>query len=58
MLKTIELILGIQPMSQYDAAATDMWNSFTNTPNYTPFNSIIPTQDINEKIPSKMCINK
>ena len=49
MLKTIELILGIQPMSQYDAAATDMWNSFTNTPNYTSFNSIIPTQDIDEK---------
>ena len=25
MLRTIELILGLQPMSQFDAAATPMW---------------------------------
>ncbi len=31
MLRTIELILGIPPMSQYDAAAQPMWRSFTNT---------------------------
>lgn len=37
MLRTIELILGIPPMSQYDAAAQPMWRSFTNTTNLTPF---------------------
>ena len=37
MLRTIELILGIPPMSQYDAAAQPMWRSFTNMPNTTPF---------------------
>jgi hypothetical protein len=37
MLRTIELILGIPPMSQYDAAAQPMWRSFTSTPNLTPF---------------------
>jgi YVTN family beta-propeller protein len=29
MLRTIELILGLPPMSQYDAAATPMYRSFT-----------------------------
>ncbi len=29
MLRTMELILGIPPMSQYDAAAEPMWRSFT-----------------------------
>jgi YVTN family beta-propeller protein len=33
MLRTIELILGIPPMSQYDAAAQPMWRCFTNTYN-------------------------
>jgi hypothetical protein len=37
MLRTIELILGLQPMSQYDAAATPMWASFQNQPDLTPF---------------------
>jgi len=31
MLRTIELILGLPPMSQYDAAATPMWECFTNS---------------------------
>lgn len=29
MLRTMELILGLPPMSQYDAAATPMWRCFT-----------------------------
>jgi len=37
MLRTMELILGISPMSQYDAAATPMWRSFSKTPNNQPF---------------------
>ena len=28
MLRTMELILGLQPMTQFDAAATPMYNSF------------------------------
>lgn len=39
MLRTIELILGLPPMSQYDAAATPMWRSFSPTPDLTPFKS-------------------
>ena len=37
MLHTIELILGLQPMSQYDAAATPMWASFQARPDSTPY---------------------
>lgn len=37
MLKTMELLLGVQPMSQYDRYATDMRDYFTTTPDMTPF---------------------
>ncbi len=40
MLRTIELILGIPPMSQYDAAAQPMWRSFSNTVNLKPFTAL------------------
>ncbi|MFN2439728.1 MAG: hypothetical protein ABR503_11055, partial [Chitinophagaceae bacterium] len=49
MLRTIELILGLPPMSQYDAAATPMWRSFTAIPNFTPFVSLPANVDLNEK---------
>ncbi len=32
VLRTMEMILGVPPMSQYDAAATPMYNAFTSTP--------------------------
>lgn len=38
LLRTIELILGLPPMSQYDAAATPLWRCFNNTPDHPPFN--------------------
>jgi YVTN family beta-propeller protein len=37
ILRTIELILGMPPMTQFDAAATPMWRSFTSGPNLKPF---------------------
>ncbi|WP_338870184.1 bifunctional YncE family protein/alkaline phosphatase family protein [Spirosoma sp. SC4-14] len=37
MLRTMELILGLPPMSQYDAAATPMFACFTSTPTLTPY---------------------
>jgi hypothetical protein len=45
----MELILGLPPMSQYDAAATPMWRSFTATPTLTPFNALPSNVDLNEK---------
>ncbi len=47
MLRTMELILGLPPMSQYDAAATSMFRSFTSKPNFTSFNSLPSNIDLN-----------
>jgi hypothetical protein len=37
VLRTMELILGLPPMSQYDAAAAPMYGAFTPTPTATPY---------------------
>ncbi|MDB5270258.1 MAG: hypothetical protein JWP58_3298 [Hymenobacter sp.] len=37
MLRTLELILGLPPMSQYDAAALPLWACFTPKPNFKPY---------------------
>ncbi len=34
MLRTMEMILGMKPMTQYDASAVPMINSFTHKPNF------------------------
>lgn len=49
ILRTIELILGLPPMSQYDAAATPLWRCFSATADSTGFVSIPPRIDITEK---------
>jgi DNA-binding beta-propeller fold protein YncE len=37
IFKTIDLILGMPPLNQYDAAATDLRDFFTGTPDFTPY---------------------
>jgi YVTN family beta-propeller protein len=37
MLRTIELILGLPPLSQFDAAASPMFASFTAAPDLAPY---------------------
>jgi hypothetical protein len=49
MLRTIELILGLPPMSQYDAAAEPMWRCFTATPDMNSFQPVAANIDLNEK---------
>ncbi|HKG68411.1 MAG TPA: bifunctional YncE family protein/alkaline phosphatase family protein, partial [Segetibacter sp.] len=49
MLRTIELILGLPPMSQYDAAATPMFKSFTSKPDYNSYQPLPANVDLNEK---------
>lgn len=39
MLRTIELILGLPPMSQYDAAAVPMWRCFSQKADTRVFNA-------------------
>ena len=49
MLRTIELILGLSPMSQYDAAATPLWRCFMQTPNETSFTFIPSNVNMDDK---------
>ncbi len=49
MIRTMELILGLPPMSQYDAAATPMFQSFTMKPDLTPYTVEKPLIDLNTK---------
>ncbi len=49
MLRTMELILGLPPMSQYDAAATPMYHAFQATPVATPFTQRPPQVPLDER---------
>ena len=39
-VRTIEQILGAQPLNEKVAAATPMYDAFTSKPNYAPFNAV------------------
>ena len=43
IFKTVNLILGLPPLNQYDAAATDLRDMFTSTPDFSAF-SVQPVQ--------------
>ena len=49
VLRTIELILGIPPMSQYAAAATPMYNAFQATPVDTPYTHLAARVPLDER---------
>ena len=49
VLRTMELILTMPPMTQYDAAAVPMWRSFSATADATPFKSLPSNVNLNEK---------
>jgi len=46
MLRTVELIVGIGPMTQFDASANPMFSSFTDHPDFAPYNVIKPPESI------------
>jgi len=49
MLRTIELLLGLPPMTQYDAAAPPMYASFQVAPELGGYTAIPPKIDVQEK---------
>ncbi len=49
MLRTMELILGLKPMTQFDAAARPMFASFQGTPDTRPYNPLPENVNMNEK---------
>lgn len=48
-LRTIELILGLPPMSQYDASAESMWRCFEKTASHPPFKALPNNIDLNQR---------
>jgi hypothetical protein len=46
LLRTMELILGLQPMTQFDAAATPMFNSFQPQPDLAAYVAVPANMDL------------
>ena len=55
MLRTMELILGLPPMSQYDAAAVPMSDCFTSTPDVKPYKAKAANVNLEER---NLALNK
>ena len=45
-VRTMELLLGLPPMTQYDAGATPLFASFTDTPNFAPYTVLAQRTDL------------
>lgn len=49
MVRTMELVLGLPPMSQFDSSATPMFNSFSTAPDLSPYVRRPASIDIEER---------
>ena len=52
VLRTIELILGLQPMTQFDATATPLFRSFLAKSDNRPYEAVKPDVDLDERNPA------
>lgn len=52
MLRTMELILGLKPMTHFDAAAVPMWRAFKNQPDLRPYELEPARVSLTERNPS------
>jgi DNA-binding beta-propeller fold protein YncE len=57
ILRTIEQILGLKPLNQFDAAATAMFDCFTETPDFTPFDALPNTVPLDQLNPEPHAIS-
>lgn len=53
MIHTMELILGLPPMTQFDSAAAPMYKAFAERPDYSPYENLPSQTDLLAKNPSK-----
>lgn len=51
LLRTIELMLGLPPMNQMDATATPMFDCFTPTPDFAPYDAVPETVPLDQMNP-------
>jgi phospholipase C len=52
MLRTMELILGLRPMTHFDAAATPMWRAFTAKADTAAYSAVRPQHRLDERNPA------
>jgi Phosphoesterase family len=57
LLRTMEQILGLPPMSQFDATATPMADCFTDFPNFTSFTAVANNVALDEMNPDPKAIH-
>jgi len=57
IFKTVNLVLGMPPLNQYDVAATDLRDMFTGTPDFTPYN-VQPIQFSRTANPAWLALTK
>jgi hypothetical protein len=58
MIRTMELILGLPPLTQYDASATPMFNAFTKEPQLSAYTALTPEIDLNAKNTAKTAFSR
>jgi DNA-binding beta-propeller fold protein YncE len=51
VLRTMELLLGMRPMTVYDASSMPMTRAFANQPNLEPYRAVTPKQSLTERNP-------
>jgi YVTN family beta-propeller protein len=56
MIKTIELMLGLDPMTQHDRGSNPMYVSFTGIPNFEPYRAIPAKIDLEAKNPERTAL--
>jgi len=53
MLRTMELILGLRPMTMFDAGARPMFAAFSHKPDMTPYKAEMPRVPLDERNPAQ-----
>jgi hypothetical protein len=56
ILRTIEQVLGVPPMNQFDASATPMWDCFSDQPDFTPYTALESRIPLDQMNPPKHAI--
>lgn len=57
ILRTMELILGLPPMNQFDATATPMFDCFTNTADFAAYAAVTNNVPLDEMNPARRAGN-
>ena len=61
MIRTMELILGLPPLSQFDAAARPMFDSFTDRADFTTYTvepARIDVNELNQTTPMELTVRQ